>query len=510
MGAAALALASLVTIGSAAGATAPAGPTGPTDPAAAGEGVQQSPAGEATVEATVEAASIPSGWSEVDAAGKTVRKIVFPVDGPTSYTDTWLAARGGRRHLGVDMMAEKLTPVVAARAACVSRLSYSSGGNYVVLTDPQGWEYTYIHLNNDTPGTDDGANPRRWAFAPGLVEGSCVAAGALVSYVGDSGNAEGSGSHLHFEIRRPDGVWINPYWSVTAAQQGDGLRVGPLSLSKPQPYDMCRARTAPEATPSAASAAGYWLLDSQGRVHAFGDAPHLGDLVSDGLRATAASLQATESGRGYWIVDQAGKVHAYGDAADHGDMTGTDLDGPILRIEVRPSGTGYWLVADDGGVFSFGGAAFYGSMGAIPLDGPVISMTSTATGAGYWLVADDGGVFSFGDAVFHGSTGGLDLDAPVIDMAVHPSGDGYWLYAADGGVFTFGKLGFLGSAPGLGRCDLAPSIAMRVTDTGEGYWLANTDGEVLTFGDAAWFGDRPPLEDGDTIVDMAVHHHLDG
>jgi len=495
LGAVAVAVASLVIAWPAAAATAA--------PESAAGGVEHSPAGEATVEA----AGIPSGWSDVDATGRSVRKIVFPVDGPNSYTDTWLAPRGSRRHLGVDIMADKLTPVLAARAACVSTLSYSGSGNYLVLTDSAGWEYRYIHLNNDSPGTDDGANPRRWAFAPGLVEGSCVATGALVSYVGDSGNAEGSGSHLHFEIRRPDGLWINPYWSVKSAQEGNGLLLGELSLSKPQPYQLCRPRTAPAATPSAASAAGYWLLDSSGRVHAYGGAPHLGDLATDGVGVPPASMQATESGLGYWIVDEAGAVHPYGDAVDHGDMTGTALDGPVRRIEAHLSGAGYWLVADDGGVFSFGNAAFHGSMGGIALDGPVISMTSTATGSGYWLVADDGGVFSFGDAVFRGSTGDMELAAPVIDMAVHPSGNGYWLYAADGGVFTFGTPGFLGSAPGLGRCDLAPSISMRVSDTGRGYWLANTDGEVLPFGDAAWFGDRPPLDEHDTIVDMAVHHH---
>jgi hypothetical protein len=38
-----------------------------------------------------------------------------------------------------------------------------------------------------------------------------------VSYVGDSGNAEHTGSHLHFEIHKPDGTIINPYKSLQAA-----------------------------------------------------------------------------------------------------------------------------------------------------------------------------------------------------------------------------------------------------------------------------------------------------
>ena len=34
-----------------------------------------------------------------------------------------------------------------------------------------GWVYNYGHINNDTPGTDDGANPAQWRFAPGIVRG---------------------------------------------------------------------------------------------------------------------------------------------------------------------------------------------------------------------------------------------------------------------------------------------------------------------------------------------------
>jgi peptidoglycan hydrolase-like protein with peptidoglycan-binding domain len=38
--------------------------------------------------------------------------------------------------------------------------------------------------------------------------------------MGDSGNAENGGSHLHFEIRRPDGTAIDPYLSLIAARDG--------------------------------------------------------------------------------------------------------------------------------------------------------------------------------------------------------------------------------------------------------------------------------------------------
>ena len=90
--------------------------------------------------------------------------------------------------------------------------------------DDDGWYYAYLHVNNDTPFTDDGRNPIEWAFAPGTTVGSRVDRGQFIAYVGDSGNAESAGSHCHFEIRKPtsSGVWhaqaINPKYSLAAAK----------------------------------------------------------------------------------------------------------------------------------------------------------------------------------------------------------------------------------------------------------------------------------------------------
>lgn len=452
------------------------------------------------------AASASDGWTDVDEGFEFVRPMTFPLGSVNHYSDTWLAPRSsGRRHLGVDLMADKLVEIYAVRAGCVSYLKYggAGGGNMLTLTDSQGWQYRYIHINNDTPGTDDGANPYEWAFT--VQDGDCVNEGTHIAYVGDSGNAEWTGSHLHFEVRRADGVWINPYPSVKAAEGGNG---------SDDPTG-CGPNSNPASTPDAQSARGYWLLDSQGRVSAH-DAPHLGDLTTLEITTQAVSMTATSSGNGYWIVDAAGVVHAFGDATFHGDMSDRVLNGPIRRIEPHPQGGGYWLVAVDGGVFSFGTAGFHGSTGADSIPAPVISMTSTVDGDGYWLIGADGAVYTFGAASHHGSADNLNLNAPMIDMAVPPDGSGYWLYAADGGVFTYGDQAFHGSAPGLGRCDLAQSVALRTTDTGHGYWIVTAVGEVLTFGDAAHHGDLPDLRYDNpddpatplraTIIDLAVHH----
>ncbi len=172
----------------------------------------------------VSIAGVVPDASAADAGTEVVRDIIFPVVGTVRYSDTFGACRSGcsRTHEGEDLMAAKLTKLVATRDATVRWLKDTatpdgSQGNYVMLRDDDGWEYWYIHINNDSPGTDDGANPAEWRFGPGIERGARVRAGQLVGYVGDSGNAEWTAPHVHFEIRRPDGSVINPNPSLRAA-----------------------------------------------------------------------------------------------------------------------------------------------------------------------------------------------------------------------------------------------------------------------------------------------------
>ena len=159
-----------------------------------------------------------------------VRLMRFPAEGEVTVDDTFGACRGTdceRRHMGNDLFGPKLTPLVAAQAGRVTWFrSNASGtaGNGVGITDAEGWRYLYLHINNDTPGTDDGANPPEWRFAPGIGPDSTVDAGDLIGYLGDSGNAETTPPHLHFELRTPEGETIDPYPSLQAAQAASAGR----------------------------------------------------------------------------------------------------------------------------------------------------------------------------------------------------------------------------------------------------------------------------------------------
>ena len=163
--------------------------------------------------------------------------ILFPLENRVSWTDTFGAARsGGRTHAGNDLMAPKMTPILAVVDGKLDWLnltgklsSYNNLPYYnILLRGDDGNDYFYIHLNNDTPGTDDGQGGVEYAYAPGLTNGTRVQRGQVIGYVGDSGNAEDVGSHLHFEIhlggyvaassgqsRTPSA--IDPYPSLMAA-----------------------------------------------------------------------------------------------------------------------------------------------------------------------------------------------------------------------------------------------------------------------------------------------------
>ncbi len=140
-------------------------------------------------------------------------EIEFPQDWQvTVFSSTFGASRsGGRHHDGNDLMAPKLTAVYAAGEGVIAIIDTSSlGGRYIEIQHAGGWSTRYMHLNNDDPGTDNGDADWSLTVVEGLAVGSHVDAGQQIAYVGDSGNAEWTGSHTHFELAFDDNA-IDPY-----------------------------------------------------------------------------------------------------------------------------------------------------------------------------------------------------------------------------------------------------------------------------------------------------------
>jgi len=122
-----------------------------------------------------------------------------PIGGPTTFSDTWGAARsGGRSHKGVDMFATRGTPVVASVGGEVRQRNSRLGGLSYYLDGDDGNRYYGAHL--DSFG------------ASGRVE-----AGTVIGTVGNSGNARFSSPHLHFEVMPGGGRAVNPTPTVRAA-----------------------------------------------------------------------------------------------------------------------------------------------------------------------------------------------------------------------------------------------------------------------------------------------------
>jgi Peptidase family M23 len=156
------------------------------------------------------------GWALPGSARAAVPRIVFPVVAKTVYTDDFGAPRGSGSHQGNDLMARKKSPVVAAEAGRVSIYNRSArAGCMLYLYGRSGTTYMYIHLNNDRTMRNDNRGGCRLgvAYARNLRPGrrTRVAAGQLLGYVGNSGDANWGAAHLHFEVHPRGRRAVSPY-----------------------------------------------------------------------------------------------------------------------------------------------------------------------------------------------------------------------------------------------------------------------------------------------------------
>jgi len=166
------------------------------------------------------------------------RGYVFPVYGDASFSDTWGAPRATTgRHQGTDIFALLGAPILAVADGTLFSVGWNKiGGWRLWLRDRQGNQFYYAHLAAFTPIARDGAE---------------VKAGQVVGFNGNSGDAQGTPFHLHFEFH-PVGLLplgyvggaVNPvaYLSAWRRLEDVSLAVGrgwalpvPSSASAPKP-----------------------------------------------------------------------------------------------------------------------------------------------------------------------------------------------------------------------------------------------------------------------------------
>lgn len=122
-----------------------------------------------------------------------------PVEGPVTFMNDWGFPRSdGRFHRGTDLFAPRGTPVLAAVAGRAVHTTGRLGGNGVTLYGSDGVTYHYNHLDS-------------------FGGSGSVSGGAVVGYVGSTGNAAGGAPHVHVEIHPGAGDAVNPYPSIAVA-----------------------------------------------------------------------------------------------------------------------------------------------------------------------------------------------------------------------------------------------------------------------------------------------------
>lgn len=136
----------------------------------------------------------------------------FPVrTGPTVPVQFRQRFKMGE-HEGTDIFAPAGAEAVAVADGQVRQAKEGRGGFVVYLTEPDGTQYFYGHL-------DAFVNP----MMPGSVRQ--VEAGDPIGYVGTSGNAKGAPPHIHFEYRPRGGSKRDPFPQLARLAEEEEVRV---------------------------------------------------------------------------------------------------------------------------------------------------------------------------------------------------------------------------------------------------------------------------------------------
>ncbi|MDX1449533.1 MAG: LysM peptidoglycan-binding domain-containing protein, partial [Acidimicrobiia bacterium] len=129
--------------------------------------------------------------------GDSTPSMTCPVPGAIFINDWGFPRTGGRFHQGTDLFAPRDTPVRAPVSGVVEAVTGDVGGFQFWLTGDDGNLYVGTHMQR-------------------FGQVGRVDAGDVVGSVGDTGNAKGAKTHLHFEIL-VGGKAVNPYPALVRA-----------------------------------------------------------------------------------------------------------------------------------------------------------------------------------------------------------------------------------------------------------------------------------------------------
>jgi hypothetical protein len=208
---------------------------------------------------------------------------------------------------------------------------------------------------------------------------------------------------------------------------------------------------------------GCALLGQDGRVEAHGTFRHHGDLLDLQEKKRAVDIASMSSGDGYWIIDEQGNVFAFGDAQYFGGVPQVSLHSDLsVCIRSTPSDDGYWIVDRSGGICGFGNIWFNGALADhSQFAGQIVDFAPEQSGRGYFMLDNTGRVHAIGDIDHHGdASNGKPSDA----VAFIPGSLGYLIVDRRGAVLAYGDSIQRGSVVDEGTVVLAaggPPVSSR-------------------------------------------------
>ncbi|MDQ1436737.1 MAG: peptidoglycan LD-endopeptidase LytH [Acidimicrobiaceae bacterium] len=222
----------------------------------------------------------------------------FPVAGVATFSDDWWYPRSAapfHMHQGTDIFADMGTPVRSPADGVLTRSNGGLGGLSAKVVQADGTYFYMAHLS---------------AVPPEQVDGQSVKVGDVIGFVGNSGDAAGGPSHLHFEVHMAPAN--NPYLvpppppppaPKPAAKKGaKAARVTTTTTTAPKPTRTgkgaaAKAKAPPKPQPFILGDIHDPVLYGRGTVPATDPKPFLDQWLNEALANVPALIAKLEAGR---------------------------------------------------------------------------------------------------------------------------------------------------------------------------------------------------------------------
>ncbi len=189
---------------------------------------------------------------------------------------------------------------------------------------------------------------------------------------------------------------------------------------------------------STSDGGGYWMALSDGRVYAYGDARSEGDTSTNdwtgGNVPPGAPIvgiaAAAGSDAGYYLLDGEGHVYAFG-AHYYGEPR--RVNGYAVAVVANPRGGGYWVVTSGGNAYGFGSAAGLGQASGVA---HIVGAAAARDGKGLWLVSANSTIHRLGVTLNLGQPGKPPL-SPIVGITAAKGNRGYYMTSEAGVVYAF-------------------------------------------------------------------------